>query len=719
MKTLPLLLALTLPGLTAFAPLVQAQESTAAVPAVKLETVEKTDDKPWLYNAETKSKHLLPEVDGKTITVTKKNSVSQLDDQPTNPDANLRQTFARLPGLLISDQQVPTQANLSYRGLGNPQEGEFVLSLQDGIPIESDLIGFPTLYYIPQPQTLSSVQLIRGGSSLLYGPEPAPAINFVTRRPALGEGLKATTENTGGSNGLFSTYNEVSEGWSQWDAKADAYHRVSDGPRTNADYELNGGDAHLGYRAADGTGIAFDVHTYHIDGGDTGRMSYTQYQADRNATPTPNNRFWVDRTTGVVTVDTPIAERTSATTKLWFGEQALDHRTANTPATTATIERQDYHYEGIDSRLRHDWGRGNSFTAGGTLYTSDSPFVRYDRSPLVADRDSAVGRQSLNEDRNTLYAAAFAEAVFRLPYRIHIVPSARFEHEELDIGESVNLRRTAAKVPLVNTTYKRDVPLFGIGIGNDFGKGNETYLSVSQGYRPLRYYDVSGPFNTNNPLLNRPDPQQSVSYELGVHGWPKKGLYYDVSLFQVNFTDRIETQQLSAIDSISVNTGDTRHRGLEAETSFDLLTLLAPTSAQHLELYANASLLNATFTDSRNPTQIGKTPAYAPHYLARAGLIWRQDQHFKLALNAQTVGKEFWQDSNAAVGTPGSANYLPAEIPTYTVVDLNGDYTVIRYLRLLGGVNNLLNREYYARVFGNGLEPALKRTYYAGIALDL
>jgi Fe(3+) dicitrate transport protein len=37
----------------------------------------------------------------------------------------------------------------------------------------SDWIGFPTLYYLPLPQSISEIRFIRGGNSLLYGPEPS------------------------------------------------------------------------------------------------------------------------------------------------------------------------------------------------------------------------------------------------------------------------------------------------------------------------------------------------------------------------------------------------------------------------------------------------------------------------------------------------------------------------------------------------------------------
>src|SRR5262249_16788974 len=68
--------------------------------------------KPWLFNRETRYSHSLPEVDGTTITVTKKTSVVKLDEQPTLIDNNQRELFNRLPGLVLAEQQNPTQLNL-------------------------------------------------------------------------------------------------------------------------------------------------------------------------------------------------------------------------------------------------------------------------------------------------------------------------------------------------------------------------------------------------------------------------------------------------------------------------------------------------------------------------------------------------------------------------------------------------------------------------------
>jgi len=170
--------------------------------------------RPETDNAMRRS-HSLPEVSDAIISVTKKTSVTKLDEQPAS-FGNERALFARLPGVLISEQQNPDQLNFGYRGIGNPQESEYVLVMQDGLPIMSDWIGFPTLYYFPASQSLESVQLIRGGSGLLYGPEPQPVINLVSRRPDAHHELTGRTEHVGGSDSMYSTYNEISGTQGNW-----------------------------------------------------------------------------------------------------------------------------------------------------------------------------------------------------------------------------------------------------------------------------------------------------------------------------------------------------------------------------------------------------------------------------------------------------------------------------------------------------------------------
>lgn len=666
----------------------------------------------WLFNRQTRYAHSLPEVDGPTITVTKKTSVVELNEQPSVIDNNQREIFDRLPGIVLAEQQNPTQLNLSYRGLGNPQESEFVLAMQDGIPLELDWIGFPTLYYLPVPQTLGSVQMIRAGSGLLYGPEPQPVINFISRAPLAARPWGGATEQAGGSEQLFSSFNTFSGTQGAWEYLADYSHRQSSGQRGNGDYTVNAGDLTLGYRFGDRQKLTLAIHAYSVDSGLAGLMSGAQFHANRNQTTTPDDRLWTDRDSIVLTYENHFDDHNLLVQKLWNGYSDLitrsDAYNASTVPTSATLAGQRFHYTGLDGRFLHTWGRGNALTMGYTAYISHSPYNEFSGTNPVVDRNDESGRLFYADDRKTRYGAVFAENVFRLPY-FHIVTSARFDHEEL------NSRETAATHPLlVDNTYRKSIPLFGLGIGNDFGRGNETYLNVSQGFRPLRYLDIASPFSNFAPG-NNPDPTKYVTYELGVHGWPSEGLYYDVSLFQVNVHDRIESRQITQTQTLDVNTGNTRSRGAELEGSYDVLRAWSNSASdRHLAIFANASLLNARFTGSSLPNQAGKTPAYAPNYVLKAGATLRRDAHYRVSLVVDSVGAQFFQDSNLAVAT------TPARIPTYTVADFSGEYCVFGGLRVLAGISNLTNRHYYSRVFisRGQLEPARDRTFYAGLGYD-
>jgi Fe(3+) dicitrate transport protein len=667
------------------------------------------EGKRWLFNRRTRYAHSLPEVDGPTITVTKKTSAVHLNDVPTIIDNNQRELFDRLPGIVLAEQQNPTQLNLSYRGLGNPQESEFILLMQDGIPLEMDWIGFPTIYYIPVPQTIGSVQMIRAGSGLLYGPEPQPVINFISQAPSTRQ-LAGTTEQVGGSHSLFSSFNKISGTSGNWNYLADYARRQSDGQRQNGGYVLNAGDFHVGYLFG-AQKLSLDFHAYSLDSGLAGLMSGAQFLANRNQTTTSDDRLWADRYTTVLTYENQFSDKDSYTQKVWSGYQDLWTRSdsyASGVGTGATLSGQRFNYTGLDGRWLHRWGAGNALTLGYTLYTSRSPYNEWNTTNPVVNKDDESGIPFYDDERKTTYGALFAENVFRFKY-FHLVASARFDHERLSTDESL-----APHPSLVNATYTKNIPLFGIGIGNDFGHGNETYLNVSQGFRPLRYLDIASPFG-NFSSTNNPDPTKYLTYEAGVHGWPSLGLYYDVSVFQVNVKDRIESEHLTQTETIDVNTGNTRSRGVELEAHYDLFRLFSTIASNlHLDAFANASLLDARFTSSIVPGQTGKTPAYAPHGVFKAGITAREDNRFKVSLVVDTVGSQYFQDSNQPIGS------TPAHIPTYTVVDLAGDYVIAGHLRLLGGVSNLANRRYYSRVFlfGGMLEPANDRSIYAGAAYD-
>ena len=680
---------------------------------------------PYLFNRKTRYAHSMPEVPGPEITVTKKTTVVQLTDQPPIIDNHQRELFDRMPGIVLAEQQNPTELNLNYRGLGNPQESEFILLMQDGIPMEMDWIGYPTLYYIPVPESIEQVQMIRGGSGLLYGPEPEPVINFISKGPT--PTTQAPTPQVGGSDGLYSTFNSVSGTSGPVGLLADFSHRQSNGQRANGDYSLNAGDLDLDYHIDSQQKLSLALHAYSLVSGIAGLMSYAQFQGNSNQTTTPDDRDWADRYTAVLTYTNQFDSNNLFEQKVWAGYQDLITRAgtylAGPPpvATGTTVQAQRFHYTGLDGRFVHHYGRGGAFTVGYTAYYSTSPYHEFSSTDPLTQPYDPSGSLIYNDERRTRYGALFAENVYRFK-RFHVVTSARINHEQIDTHETV-----APHPFLVNNSYTKNIPLFGLGFGNDFGRGNETYIKISQSFRPVRYLDTASPFGKFT-AANNPDPTKYLTYEAGVHGWPVLGLYYDVSVFQVNVRNRIEAQALSPTQSIDVNTGNTRSRGVEGEGSYDLMKLWPSASdSEHLTVFLNASYLNATFTSSIIANQTRKTPAYSPNYVVKSGITWAEAPGLKLSLIVDAVGSQFFQDSNSPLGgtlatpvTPAIPG-TPARIPAYTIADFSGEYKFGGHWRVLGGISNLTDKRYYSRVFiSRGmLEPALSREFYAGIAYDL
>jgi Fe(3+) dicitrate transport protein len=713
--------------------------------------------------------HIMPEVSGTKITVTKKATIIKLDQQPPLENNDLQDLFLKAPGFLVTDQHTPGQFNFSYRGLGNPQESEFTNVLRDGLPLASDWIGFPTLYYLPLPQAISEIEFIRGGGSLLFGPEPAPAVNFISKFPAPGSPWNFYTEQIGGAYGYYSTFNVIQEAMGPLEFRFDGGYVQSDGQRDNSQYNLWQTDLYVGWRPDEHQLLALDFYSSRFQGGDPGRITYKQFVDDQNFSFTPYNEDWVDRYTTILRYEVDFGDGWLLQAKGWFTHQEIDARAAANlnpgaphPFPTSTLfSYEEFNNGGIDIRVRKLWGddtifRGSAFTLGTVVYHGDAPFQRYTLNEetsgpnfLYAPRGSTSDLVQLDQSRNSDYQSIFFEDLVRIG-KFHMVGSFRLDHEDVNVDSSA----APWLVPVPPTgpaSIGADhwVPLWGFGMGNDFGNRNETYFSASSGWRPTRYFDIAGTSRTIAFGESIPDPFHSLDFELGVHGTPYKGFWYDVGAFWMLFDNRTETINTSNTDFIVLNTGDTRNRGLEGELYYDFLApfehppivemqpepgkevvdasksppvpgvSMADYHPLKLIAFSNVQYLNAEYTESSllipgtNRTLVGNNPAFAPEFLMKGGLQLRKDNCFDITFSAVFVSQQFWQDTDI-----GNAQIPKGHIPPYKVFNLTGDWYLTRHLRLIAGITNLTNEKYYDRVFANGIEPAPLRSGYAGLSLS-
>ena len=189
-------------------------------------------------------------------------------------------------------------------------------------------------------------------------------------------------------------------------------------------------------------------------------------------------------------------------------------------------------------------------------------------------------------------------------------------------------------------------------------------------------------FYTANPTAgNQAEPQTTVAYQLGiVQEASRYGVGLDV--YNINFDNYISTVVQNG-DTLYVNSGKVRYRGIESEGHFVI--------GGGLTLVANASLLRATFQQSDMTSSIqhaGDTIPFAPSYTALAGLVYREGL-WSASLLAKFIGTEYQGKNGSADGATyrvGAYSYTNATL-TRNLVGLPG----IKNLRLTLAASNLFN----------------------------
>ncbi|WCJ58166.1 TonB-dependent receptor [Fontisphaera persica] len=719
--TLPKVAWLVFSGCLTLASAASPESFSSTNPIVRLPDVVVTAED---SNSPPLHQPYLPEVVGTKILAGKKTTLVDFEATPAPQTDNYRQAFAKTPGLLVSELANPSLLSLGSRGIGDPHETQNLLVLKDGIPFVADLFGYPTVYYAPPFESLDRMEFYRGGASLLYGPQPAGALNYVTHMPRTNRPGAVTIQQIAGSDHLLATYASFDGTVGRLGYHGYFSRRAGESFRDlNSDYEALGGSLKLVMHTSAENRWIFNMDAFRADSGEPGGLTLAtapgalNYHANRHATQTPFDRVRVERYMPSLTLERDFTENTLMTATAYggyFGRFSKRQQgtgfgllPSGPTADNNLIQLQQFYTFGTDLRLRHHWtamGEEHTFTGGFSTYYSHSPFtVRRGNTP-----DAEVGELRQQVRRQSVYGAFFVENCFRF-HRLSITPAFRLENLHQNIKELANLGTgeiPTPKVTLAQDAYVESVPLVGLGVAYDLGARVEAYGNVSQGYKAKMYTDAV-PLGVTDTISANLEPGKTWTYEVGLRGAPRPWLTFDTSLFLVDYNDRF-----GRVGNHLQNVGRSINQGWDAAVELDLLGLYADQASSpqnrklgSFSLYGNVELLHARFVSG--PAN-GRTPQYAPDYLLRAGAIYRWKDRVKLALMGTFLDDHFGDDANTAA----------YHIPGYLVWDLTGEFKVYRdRLRLLAGINNLFDEDYYSRIRGNGVDPAYGRNYYVGLSL--
>lgn len=680
----------------------------------------------------------LPEIVGTTIYAGKKNALIVVDNVQGNTVTNtMRQVMAKVPGIHIWESDGSgIQIGIAARGLSPNRSWEFNVR-QNGYDIAADPFGYPEAYYNPQLQSVQRIEVIRGQGALQYGPQFGGMVNYILKNGSqMDKPFQVETEQTVGSFGLFNSYNAVGGKTGKIHYYAFFDHRNAEGWRENSRYQSNAGFGTVTYHPTEKLSITAEFMRWDMVSQQPGGLTDAQFAQDARQSFRSRNWFNLDWTTAAVIANYRFSATSRLNVKL-FGVHAdrnsVGFMPSNGMLVQDTINAATLHYNartldidhyrnyGMEARYITDYqlfGQRQTLSTGVRLYRGGT--FRYKggtgTNGTQLDLTLVSERWSAEIDYRSQNGAAFAENIFRLGSKVLLIPGIRYEYLRGEAGGYSGLSNNTP-ILLVDQARARGFVLAGIGTEWHATRRTEVYANISQAYRPIQFADLTTPPTTDKIDPNITDAK-GHNFDLGYRGKVAEYLYFDISVYHLQYNNRVGTIKQQNADSsfynLRTNVGNSTAKGVEAIAELDVTKAIAPEATWGtVSVFASYSYNDARYGDFKVITLSGKTLVEknyannkvenAPEHLLRSGLSYGLKG---LLVTAQYsyVSKCFSDANNTLEPTGNGQNGL---IPAYSVWDLTASYRHKKGFTLKAGVNNLTDARYFTRRAGGYPGPGL------------
>ena len=710
---------------------------------------------PVIITAKIQSPERMPEIKENILFSGKKNEVLKLSNINGNfTTNNARETFSRVPGVNIWENEGSgIQINIGVRGL-SPNRSWELNTRQNGYDISSDVFGYPEAYYNPPLEAVETIELIRGGASLQFGPQFGGMVNYVLKRETK-KRFSFETQNTVGSYGLMSSYNAIGGNSKKFSYYLYNHSRSADGWRENSEYSVRNSHAFVEYRFSNDTKITAEYTNMDYEMKQAGGLTDVQFK--QNSQQSLRNRNWFGTPWNVFSLqfDTKISSKLTSNTKLFglIGERNSVGFTATpnvldaiNPATNnysnRRVDRDFYKNFGVENRnvLKYKLGsNSHNLAFGARLYKANITRQQDGKGTTGSDFDLTInGVYPRDLDFVTENVALFAENQFRLTEKFSVTPGLRYEHINSK-GQGLFGIIGGNNVTLSEKKLIRNKALFGLGMEYKFAKTN-IYANVTQAYRPVLFSDLTPPAVTDVIDPNLKDAS-GFNADLGFRGTHKNYLNFDFSLFYLSYNNRIGgVRQFTNNDPAQgtflfrTNLGETVNKGIESFFNLNITRLLdIEKQYGNIDFFATMSFIDSRYTDFKTFTSTGTPPntiitqsnlsgnrvENAPRYIHNFGISWGK-KNISTTLQYRMSGKIYTDANNT---TTPSANGVTGLLENYNVFDLSSEYKFLRHYNIRTGINNIFNEEYATRRStgypGPGILPGEARTFYISIGAKI
>lgn len=691
-----------------------------------------------------KGNTFLPQVNEYTITAGKKNEVIVLDNLQANLAMNnSRQIFSRTPGISVWESDGSgIQLGVASRGLSPNRSWEFNVRM-DGYDITPDPMGYPEAYYTPPMEVVDRIEIIRGASSLQYGPQFGGLMNFVLRKPDLSTKLVVESQNTTGNNGLFSSFNYVGGTAGRLSYTTYYQKRVGNGWRQNSYFNTDHSHAELAYAISNKLKVGAQMTYMYTKSQQAGGLTEAEFAL--NAQQSKRSRNWFSNPWFIyaLTADYIINADSKLSWK-YFGTTAERSSVGFTKAITELdpmgnrqVDRDDYQTNGTELRylVNYQLGSWKNTVATGIRYFSGE----------IKRKQLGVGSNGsdMNFDIQGLYTrdlifhntnyAAFGETILRPSERWLVTVGGRLEQIETHMAGQSGLSTTGSPIAANPSSRGRSFVLLGAGTEYKLSANTKLYSNIAQAYRPVLASDLLPPATTDVIDPNLSDAK-GFNFDLGYRGEMGNYLTFDVDYFYLDYDNRVgtisRTNAEGKIYQYRTNLGHSVSKGAEAYIEFSPTTAwIKESKIGNLSIFASIAAIQARYLDFKTTSVVsgqivegnlaGKSVENAPEKINRYGITYSK-KGLSLSWQISDIGQAFADASNTVVANAAATTGL---IPAYQVQDISGSYKFKKYATLKFGVNNLTDARYFTRRSGGypgpGILPADGRTWYVGLNVKL
>ena len=685
--------------LAAFAPVVQAQQSTPEVQMPRVEVIGRPEN--------------LSAIPGSAEVV----DTRALE---TSRVFTVNEALHKVPGVNVRDEEgFGLRPNIGIRGL-NPTRSTKVTLLEDGIPLTYAPYGENASYFHPPIDRYDRIEALKGAGQILFGPQTiGGVINYITpaARREFGGFVSATAGNRDYFNGRVQLGGRG--------MLLDYTRKQGDGARDNLNSALN--DLNFKTVFALGTSQALTLRANVFTEDSTVTYSGLTDAEFRTLgprhNPFKNDNFDIERYAVSATHEVELGKDALLLTNLYYSNFNRDwwrqsSTTTDTQCgaafTNARLAGQAVDPDACNSvqgRLRnyYTWGieprlklAHNAFGIRNELETGIKAHFEEQKRRQLNGASPTARSGVLVEDnlRETKAYSAFAMNRFLLG---EWSVSAGLRYERIDSSRTDRLAgRSGAD------TLEQWIP--SLGATWNPGKALTVFAGVHRGFAPPRTEDVISGVGTSTEV----GPELSTNWELGLRANPAASTEVQATLFRNDFKRLIAVGSIAG-GSTPLAEGEALFQGVELSGRFGgekgvylrgVFTFL-PTAEQTTPFrqVVNGALVAGSAAGKRQP--------YAPKRLLTAAVGYAMGG-FDGQIEAQYVGAQFSDFANTKTA-PAAGSGQTGKLEAFTIWNATLNYTLKRRkTALFVTVKNLADKVYIVDRT-RGIQVGMPRLVQAGI----